>query len=152
MDLEQRVNIKFCFKLGKSPKETHEMLILVYGDAAVTLKTVYKWFDRFRKGFESIDDEERSGLLSTSCTDKNIAKVNKMVRSNRRLTIREIADDLHISFGSVQQILTKDLNMKRVSAKFVPRILTPAQKQSVCPFHWNCGTVWLHILTFRKVL
>jgi len=29
----------------------------------------------------------------------------------------------------VQQILTKDLNMKRVSAKFVPRILTPAQKQ-----------------------
>ena len=79
MDLEQCVNIKFCFKLGKSPKETHEMLILVYGDAAVTLKTVYKWFDRFRKGFESIDIEERDGRPATSCANTNIAKVNEMV-------------------------------------------------------------------------
>src|SRR5437588_11121564 len=101
MVVEQRVNIKFCLKLGRSPKETHEMLILVYGDAAVTLKTVYRWFDRFRKGFESIDYGERSGRHSTSCTDKNIAKVNEMVRSNRTFTIREIADDLYISFGSV---------------------------------------------------
>jgi len=42
MDHEQRVNMKFCFKLQKSAKETSEMLKLVYGYAAVTLKTVYK--------------------------------------------------------------------------------------------------------------
>jgi hypothetical protein len=47
MDHEQRINTKFCFKLQKSAKETHEMLKLVYGDAAVTMKTVYKWFERF---------------------------------------------------------------------------------------------------------
>jgi histone-lysine N-methyltransferase SETMAR len=52
-----------------------------------------------------------------------------MIRSNRRLTIRETADDLNISFGSVQQILTNVLNMKRVKAKFVPRILTPEQEE-----------------------
>jgi histone-lysine N-methyltransferase SETMAR len=52
-----------------------------------------------------------------------------MIGSNRRLTIRETADDLNISFGSVQHILTNVLNMKRVSAKFVPRILTPEQKE-----------------------
>ena len=41
-----------------------------------------------------------------------------MIRSNRRLSIREIAEDLNISYGSVQNILTTDLNMSRVSAKF----------------------------------
>ena len=69
MDHEQRFNMKSCFKLqisakeaGQNPprvvapteeeeeeeeisaKETHKMLKLVYGDAAVTMKTVYKWF------------------------------------------------------------------------------------------------------------
>jgi len=37
MDHEQRI-IKFCFKLQKSAKETHELLKLVYGDAAMTMK------------------------------------------------------------------------------------------------------------------
>jgi len=65
MDHEQRINMKFCFKLQKSAKETREMLKFVYGDAAVTMKTVYKWFERFRNGCESVEDEERSGRLST---------------------------------------------------------------------------------------
>jgi histone-lysine N-methyltransferase SETMAR len=120
--------MKFCFKL-KSATETHEMLVEVYRDAAVTRKTVYKWSERFRSGFESIDDEDRPGRPSTSCTDENISRVKETTRSNRRLTIREKADDLNISFGSDQHILTNVLNMNRVSAKFVPRILTPEQKE-----------------------
>ena len=44
------------------------MLKLVYGDAAVTMKTVYKRFKRFRNGCESAEDEERSGRPSTSKT------------------------------------------------------------------------------------
>ena len=65
MDQEQRTNMKFCFKLQKSAKEALEMLKLVYGDAALTMKTVYKCFERFRNGCESDEDEERSGRLST---------------------------------------------------------------------------------------
>jgi transposase len=84
--------MKFSFKLGKSAIETHEMLVEVYGDAAVTRKTVYKWSERFRSGSESIDDEDRPGRPSTLCTEENISKVNEMILSNRRLTIREIAD------------------------------------------------------------
>jgi len=54
-----------------------------------------------------------------------------MIWSNRRLTIREISEDLNIPYGSVQNILTTDLNMRRVSAKFVPRVLTVEQKQQL---------------------
>lgn len=120
--------MKFCFKLQKSAKETHEMLKLVYGDAAVTRKTVYKWFERFRGGCESVEDE-RSGRPSTSKTQENVERVSEIIRSNRQLTIRKISEDLNISYGSVQSILTTDLNMRQVTAKFVPPILTEEQKQ-----------------------
>ena len=74
------------------------MLKLVYGDAAVTMKTVYKWFERFRNDCESGEDEERSGRPSTSKTRENVERVSEMIRSNRRLTIREISYDLNISY------------------------------------------------------
>jgi transposase len=93
MDHKQRINMKFCFKLQKSAKETHKMLKLIYGDTAVTMKTVYKWFERFRNGCELVEDEERSGHPSTSKTQENVERVSKMIRSNRRLTIREISED-----------------------------------------------------------
>ena len=54
MNHEQRINMKFYFKLQKSAKETHKMLKLVYGDAAVTMKTVYRWFERFRNGCDRL--------------------------------------------------------------------------------------------------
>jgi hypothetical protein len=68
--------MKFCFKLDKSATETHEMLVEVYGDAAIPHRTVYKWSERFHSGSESIDDEDRPGRPLTSCTDENILKVN----------------------------------------------------------------------------
>ena len=131
MDNEQRSNMKFCFKLQKSIKETHEILKLFHGDAAVTMKTVYKWFERFLSGCESVEDEERSRRPSTSKTQGNVERVTEMIRSNRRLTTREISEVLNISYGSVQNILTTDLNMRRVSAKFVPRVLKVEQKQQL---------------------
>jgi len=94
------------------------MFKLVYGDAAVTMKTVYRWFERFRNGCESVEDEERSGRPSTSKTQENFERVSEMIRSNRRLSIREISEDLNISYGSVQNILATDLNMKRARNLF----------------------------------
>jgi len=110
--------MKFCFKLQKSAKETHKMLKLVYGDDAVTMKTVYKWFERFRTGCELFEDEERSGHPSTSKTQDNVGRVSEMIQSNRQLTIRKISEDLNLSYGSVQNILTTDLNTRRVQNLF----------------------------------
>ena len=58
-----------------------------------------------------------------------IAKVRTVVRNSRRLTVREIADDCGIFVGSCDAILTDDLHMKRVCAKFVPRLLTDDQRE-----------------------
>ena len=49
---------------------------------------------------------------------------------NRRLTLREVAEEVGICKNSYHQILTYKLKMRRVAAKFVPRLLTDAQKEN----------------------
>jgi len=51
------------------------------------------------------------------------------VHEDRRRTIRGIAAIVNVSYGTVQTILTCDLNMHRIAANFVPRLLTPEQKE-----------------------
>ena len=79
------------------------MLKSVYGDNVVTLKTVYKWYERFKSGNESVEDEQRSGRPSTSKTDENVQKVAKLVRSDRRMTVRELTEELNISYGEMYE-------------------------------------------------
>ena len=55
------------------------MLKLVYGDAAVTMKMVYKQFKRFCNGCEAVEEEERSGCPSTSKTQENVERVSEMI-------------------------------------------------------------------------
>jgi hypothetical protein len=45
------------------------------------------------------------------------------------LTVREIANELNLSFGTSQAILKQDLGMRRVSAKLVFRLLTQDQTE-----------------------
>ena len=40
---------------------------------------------------------------------------------SRKLTIREIAEELNIVYGSAQDILVNDLGLRRVTAKLVPK-------------------------------
>jgi len=75
LELEQRTNIKFLFKLGKSGNEIREMLVLVYGDNAMKKTAVYNWVKRFSERRESVTDEEKSGRPATSRTAENIAKI-----------------------------------------------------------------------------
>ena len=47
LELEQRTNIKFLVKLGKSGNKIREMLVQVYGDNAMKKTEVYKWVKHF---------------------------------------------------------------------------------------------------------
>ena len=49
---------------------------------------------------------------------------------DRRGSLHEIARQIGISFGSVQFILTDILGMSKVSARWVPRMLTKDQKKN----------------------
>jgi transposase len=108
---EQRTNIKFLEKLGKSGREIYEILETVYGESAMKCRTVYKWVDRFKEGWESVNDNVREGRPSTSHVGENTQCVHNLVMSDRHITTRIITDKLGISKGSVETIVKEDLNM-----------------------------------------
>jgi len=62
--------------------------------------------------------------------DYHVEKVLALIRQNRRLTVREVAEEVGICKSLCHQILTDKLKMRRVTAKFVPRLLTDAQKEN----------------------
>ena len=77
--VEQRVNVKFCVKLGKSATETYDLLKKVYGGECLSRTQVFEWFKRFKEGREEIGDDQRAGCPSTLKTDANIEKVGEII-------------------------------------------------------------------------
>jgi hypothetical protein len=77
----------------------------------------------------SVGADERSGRPSTSKTTENFEKIRELTQEDRRRKIHDLADTVGLSYGVCQEILTENLNMRRIAAKFVPRLLTNDQKQ-----------------------
>ena len=69
------------------------------------------------------------GSPSTSKTNENIEAVKTMILKTRRITIKKVADDVGISFGSWQSIFTDVLGVKRAAVKNVPKLLSFKHKQ-----------------------
>jgi len=133
--MQQRVCIDFCFRLGKTGAETYEMLQATFGESCLSRSKTFEWYSRFKSGRRSFEDDPGPGRPSTSHTEETVAHVREIIRADRCLTIREVAEEVRIAFGTCQKILTEDVQMRRVTAKFVPRLLTAEQKdnrRSVC--------------------
>ena len=86
-----------------------EMLTKAYGESAISGTRVYEWYKHFQDGREDVEDDERPGCPSTSTTDENVEKVKEIVMNDRRITIREVADDVGMSIGSCHEIFSNAL-------------------------------------------
>ena len=121
-NFEQRAVIKFCVNLGKSPTETKQMIDMAGDGAHVSRSMVFKWHKRFRDGRESIDDDERPGR-PTEIGDAIIDDIRHAVQEDGRITVREISELFDLSTSTVHTILTENLKLERLSARWVPRLL-----------------------------
>lgn len=124
---ESRAVIKFCCELGKTPTQTLEMINRSSVKSSVSRSLVFRWHKRFSEGHESLENEERSGRPSTIDATL-IQNVKDVVYADRRVTIRDICDETGYSFGTVHRVLTNNLNMHKVSARWVPRLLSDDNK------------------------
>ena len=75
-----------------------------------------------------MESDPHLGRPSTSRKEV-IDQVCEKVLENHRLTAHKIVLKVRISTGSVHSILTEDLNLRRVSTKFVPKLLMKQQKE-----------------------
>ena len=106
-NLEQRINIKFCVKFGKSASETLALVTVAYGEYAMKKLSVFEWHRRFKEG-QDVQDDPRSGQPKMQRIDANVNRVRRvrtLVHSDRRLGVRVIAEELNMNRETVQQIV-----------------------------------------------
>jgi histone-lysine N-methyltransferase SETMAR len=116
-------------KIGESAGETLEPLTVAYGESTMNKWSVFGWHRRFKDGREDVKGDPRSGQAKTQGTDVNVNRVRTLVRSYRRVGVRVTAEKLNTNRGTVRQIVKEDLEMRKISAKIVSRILTDGQKR-----------------------
>jgi len=126
----ERVAIKFCFKAGLSATETLVLVQKAYGNEAVNRSNVVRWYSRFRDRRELVEDNERGGRPKSTRTEVNTAAVDDLVKNDRRIASRMIAESLNIPKTVVLRILKEDLRKRKLCARFVPHSLTPEKIES----------------------
>ena len=93
---EQCVCVKFCVNLSKTFIETFKMLPETFGDECLSRLLCHEWHKRFKVDRALSEDNPCSGRPSISTDHDHVVRVNDFVRSNHRLTIREMAEECNI--------------------------------------------------------
>ena len=126
---EFRVLIKHCFLMGKNTVQAKQWLDKCYGESSPSRQMVEKWMGEFKRGRTSTSDAERSGRPKEVTTEEMVNKVHDIVIDDPKIKLREIVEMTNISYERVQNILHQHLDMKKLTARWVPRVLTVDQKR-----------------------
>ncbi|GBP85450.1 Histone-lysine N-methyltransferase SETMAR [Eumeta japonica] len=78
----------------------------------------------------STSDAERSGRPKEVITPEIVDKIHEMILNDRRMKVRELTHAVGISTEWVHHILHKYLGMRKLSARWVPRLLTLDRKRN----------------------
>ena len=117
-----RIILLHEFKLGRKAGEAHENIVKAWGPDVVSIRTTQLWFQKFRSGNMSLEDEPGRGRIRE--LDDNVLK--SVVESHPRKTVREIAEDLQVSFSTVAKRLEKMGKMEKMD-QWVPHELDAEQ-------------------------
>ncbi|KAL4127342.1 hypothetical protein QTP88_011517 [Uroleucon formosanum] len=90
---EVRAVIRFFCAKGSSAAKIYRELSLVYGPGVMCEGKVRQWCRDFKNGRTNVHVEERSGRPSVQ-TDEIVSLVDQKLRSDRRLMISAVTDEL----------------------------------------------------------
>ena len=65
-------------------------------------------------------------------TPEIIVQIHELILEDRRISAKSIAEQLGISLDWVGSIIHEDLDMRKLSAKWVPKCLNADQKRQRC--------------------
>lgn len=123
-----RFYIKVRTALNVQPTTIHDELRGVFGDEAPAFSTVANWSKLFREGREHIEDDERVGRPVTETTSENIEQVRDIINIDPHITVDELQAQTDLSHGTIQRIISDHLNLRKITARYVPKQLTDSQR------------------------
>ena len=122
--------IKHCILRGKTLLETKAKLEKYYSDSAPSYGIVQKWFTEFRCGHTSTKTIPSPGRPNEIITPEMINKIHDIVLNDPKVKVREIAEIVSFSTERVVNILHTHLCMRKLCARWVPRLLIIDQKRT----------------------
>jgi len=131
-NIETRTVIKFFFLQGKAPKEIHAILIETLGEYSPSYSTVKKWVAQFKRSDFSTCDAPRPGRPKTVTTLEIIDQIHELILEDRRISAKSNVEKLGISRERVGPIIHEDLDLRKLSAKWVPKCLNADQNRQRC--------------------
>ena len=126
-NVEYRVVIKFFIRKSLNAIEISKELDSVYKDDAPSYSTIAKWVAEFKEPERGFKDSPRTSRPSSITTDENIEAVEQIVMHDRPISLRHVVYALAIPTTTVYETMSDDLGMKKVSTRWVPKLLTPIQ-------------------------
>jgi len=87
---------------------------------------------QYKCGDFSTCDAPRPGQPKTVTTPEIIDQIHELILEDRRISAKSIAEQLGISHEWVGSIIHEDLDIWKLSAKWVPKCLNADQKRQWC--------------------
>jgi len=117
---------------GKASKEIHTILVETLGEHASSYAIVKNWVAQFKRGDFSTCVAPRPGRTKTVTTPEIIDQIHELILKDRRISTKSIAEQLGISREQVGSVIHEDLDMRKLSANWVPKCLNTDQKRQRC--------------------
>jgi len=116
---------------GKAPKEIHAILTETLGEHAPTY-AVKNRVAQFKRDDFSNYDAPRPGRTKTVTTPEIIDQIHELILEDRRISAKSVAGQLGISRERAGSIIYEDFDMRKLSAKWVPKCQNADQKRQRC--------------------
>ena len=85
------------------------------------------WVTQFKRGDVSTCNAPRPGRPKTVTTPEIIDQIHELILEDHRISAKSIAEQIGISCERVGSIIHEDLDMRKLSAKWVPKYLNADQ-------------------------
>ena len=95
-------------------------MVTVHGQDCVSDNSVRKWSIRFHASRESLADDPRPGQANKVITADLINKVDDLVGSDSRVTLRLLAAKVDVSVGTMRTIVHGRLRSRKLCAHRIP--------------------------------
>jgi histone-lysine N-methyltransferase SETMAR len=132
------VVIKFFIRVGLTPNEIHSKFMKACGDSSPSFSTIKKCAAEFKHGRTNLEDDPREVRPKSATPPEIIEQVHDMVLDDRRRKVSDIAETMGTSKERVKYILYEKLDMKKLCARWVPRLLTTDQKRTRMKISEQC--------------
>jgi hypothetical protein len=130
--ISRRELTAFFFLQVKAPKELHAILTETLGEYASSYANVKIWVAQFKFGDFFTCNVPCPGRPETVTTPDIIDKIHELILKDGRNSAKSIVKQLGISLKRAGSIILEDVDMRKLSAKCVPKCLNAEPKPERC--------------------